>query len=250
MFRQILKQNGLILAGVMLVVMSLAGIIQNRGSAESLDESTPAGPLIYPTVITLAPPRRATETPQVQKNSASPSPVQDGGTYLVPLSPRAKSTVQPEPFIPDRIKVPAIGLDAPVVLTAFRLVNLGGKIFEQWQAPMYFAAGWLPTSAGLGVPGNTVLDGHHNVYGKVFERLIDLNPGDSIQLSSGNTVFQYIIIDKQILPEKDEPLSVRLENAHWLLPSDDERLTLVTCWPSWSNTHRLFIVAKPIQGGK
>ena len=38
---------------------------------------------------------------------------------------------------------------------------------------------------------------------------------------------------------------VRLANARWIQPSEDERLTLITCWPYESNTHRLIIVALP-----
>lgn len=40
-------------------------------------------------------------------------------------------------------------------------------------------------------------------------------------------------------------VDVRMDNARWILPSTDERLTLVTCWPAKSNTHRLIIVASP-----
>ena len=40
--------------------------------------------------------------------------------------------------------------------------------------------------------------------------------------------------------------AVRRANAQWIAPTDDERLTLVTCWPYISNTHRLIIVAKPV----
>jgi sortase A len=49
-----------------------------------------------------------------------------------------------------------------------------------------------------------------------------------------------------ILPEKYEQLDVRMNNAQWILPSVDERLTLISCWPYESNTHRLIIVARPI----
>jgi sortase A len=37
----------------------------------------------------------------------------------------------------------------------------------------------------------------------------------------------------------------RLANALWIMPSKDERLTLITCYPYDSNTHRLIIVARP-----
>ena len=33
-------------------------------------------------------------------------------------------------------------------------------------------------------------------------------------------------------------------------PTTDERITLITCWPYTSNTHRLIIVAKPIEPEK
>jgi sortase A len=42
-------------------------------------------------------------------------------------------------------------------------------------------------------------------------------------------------------------LEIRMANAEWLGGTDDERLTLVTCWPQKSNTHRLIIVARPYQ---
>jgi sortase A len=53
------------------------------------------------------------------------------------------------------------------------------------------------------------------------------------------------VSERHILPEKGQPLSVRLKNAAWIQPTTDERLTLVTCWPYTSNTHRLIIVARP-----
>jgi sortase A len=37
----------------------------------------------------------------------------------------------------------------------------------------------------------------------------------------------------------------RLENARWIGPFPDERLTLVTCWPYTNNTHRVIVIAKP-----
>jgi sortase A len=52
--------------------------------------------------------------------------------------------------------------------------------------------------------------------------------------------------EKLILKEKGEPPEVREQNTAWIAPTEDERLTMVTCWPYTNNTHRLVIVAKPI----
>jgi sortase A len=105
--------------------------------------------------------------------------------------------------------------------------------------------GWHKNSARLGEPGNTVFNGHHNVYGEVFVRLVDLKEGDLILILSETREYKYIITNKMILPELYEDLDVRMNNAQWILPSDDERVTLITCWPYEGNTHRVIIVAKP-----
>jgi len=161
-------------------------------------------------------------------------------------TPPGSENPSPQPLVPDRILIPAIGLDAPVVPSAYREIEIDGMLFQQWLAPKKFAAGWQSSSAPLGIPGNTILDGHHNVYGEVFGRLKDLLPGDLIHIFSGDTLIEYQVTNHMILLEKDQPLSVRLDNASWLQPTTDERLTLVTCWPPESNTHRVFVIARPL----
>jgi LPXTG-site transpeptidase (sortase) family protein len=41
------------------------------------------------------------------------------------------------------------------------------------------------------------------------------------------------------------PLDVRIQNNDYILPKEDERLTLVSCWPYETNSHRVIIVARP-----
>ncbi|HEX7555802.1 MAG TPA: sortase, partial [Leptolinea sp.] len=115
----------------------------------------------------------------------------------------------------------------------------------QWVAPNLFAAGWHGSSASLGEKGNTVINGHHNEYGKVFGKLIDLQLGETVYVYSDKKIFPFIISNKMILKEKGTDLQTRLANSSWIQPSNDERLTLITCWPPDNNTHRLIIVAVP-----
>jgi len=152
------------------------------------------------------------------------------------------------PNIPERLVIEKIGLDAPVELARSIEVSVEGKAAIQFLVPEEFAVGWHEHSAPLGVIGNTVISGHHNAFGEVFNGLVDLEVGDTFIIASGAKQFSYIIANKMILPEKDQPLSVRLENGRWILPSNDERVTLVTCWPARSNTHRLILVAVPASG--
>jgi sortase A len=186
----------------------------------------------------------------VSRNEAPLKPAREAGPSqqlknAEPLIPR--STPAPPPSeAPSRLVIPAIDLDAPVRLAETYFVEVRGESYQQWLAPNEFAAGWHADSARLGEPGNTVLNGHNNIYGEVFRDLTELSVGDTILVYGENTVYKYRITNYMILPEKYEQLDVRMNNAQWILPSQDERLTLITCWPYESNTHRLIIVAEPI----
>lgn len=148
---------------------------------------------------------------------------------------------------PVRIAIPAIELDAPVADIGAEPVVSNGQTYYQWLVPNDFLAGWHNNSARLGQPGNTVLNGHHNVYGEVFRDLIDLEEGDEIIMYDDDRQYTYLVTDIEILPERGQSLEVRLENAAWIAPTEDERLTLVTCWPYTDNSHRLIVVAIPVE---
>jgi LPXTG-site transpeptidase (sortase) family protein len=186
----------------------------------------------------------------LEEQQRTPVVEQEGFAPLfVPITSTTASettdSVSQKGYIPERIVAEKIGLDAPIIISPAINVTVDGQEVTQFLVPEEFAAGWQEGSAPLGVIGNTVLSGHHNAFGKVFEHLIDLEVGDEIILLSGTHEFYYVIVNKMILPEKDEQLDRRLENARWILRSDDERLTLVTCWPANSNSHRLILVAVP-----
>lgn len=159
------------------------------------------------------------------------------------LTPLGNTAILSE--IPLRLVIPDIELDAPIIPVEPEVINVWGMDFQQWASPDEYAAGWHDSSAKLGEAGNMVLNGHHNISGEVFRRLIELDQEDVIGIYSDQHLFMYKITNKMILPETYESLEVRLSNAQWILPSEDERLTLITCWPYESNTHRLVIVAKP-----
>jgi sortase A len=142
-----------------------------------------------------------------------------------------------------------LGLDAPVEAVGMVSSDAAPGVFE-WDVPGYRAAGWLNTSAPLGEPGNTVLDGHHNIQGEVFRDLWTLEAGDEVILSAGEQTRRYRVSEVLILPEKGQPIEVRLHNAGYIQPTADERLTLITCWPYNNNTHRTVVIALPEAAGK
>ncbi len=91
-----------------------------------------------------------------------------------------------------------------------------------------------------------MINAHHNVGGKVFERLVELKEGDVVILYAGERRFEYVITNRLIVPKRFVNSAQHAENARWIGRSDDERLTLVTCWPKESNTHRLILAAQPL----
>jgi sortase A len=135
-------------------------------------------------------------------------------------------------------------VDAPVVPIGWHIEEQDGQKVSVWDVPDN-AAGWHKTSAYPGSTGNIILNGHHNIRGEVFRYLIDLEPQARILLYVDDEVYYYSLTEKHLLKEKGEPAKVRYQNAQWIAPTKDERLTMVTCWPYTSNTHRLIIVARP-----
>lgn len=182
-------------------------------------------------------------TPTSASSPATPTPVPPTSTPG-PTSPVPSIRPAPATAPPDRIVIPAIGLDAPVVLVGWKTVEENGQTFTEWEVADY-AAGWHKTSAYPGHVGNTVIAGHHNIRGEVFRYVVNLEPGAIVDLYVGPTLYRYVVTEKYILKEKGMPPEVRQENARWIAPTDDERLTLVTCWPYTNNTHRVVVVAKP-----
>jgi len=148
---------------------------------------------------------------------------------------------------PIRIRISQIDVDAPVSPIGLQSVQFEDNTYFQWMVPSEYKVGWHNTSARLGEIGNTVLNGHHNIHGEVFRDLVDLQEGDQIMIDDTETTFTYEVTEVLILNERDQPLAVRQENAKWIGPTEDERITLITCWPYTDNTHRVIVVAHPIE---
>ena len=148
------------------------------------------------------------------------------------------STVDSAP--PTRLVIPSIDLDAAITPAGW--ISSGKNSY--WEVP-HNAVGWHDDSAIPGYQGNVVLSGHQNIDGKVFRNLKDVSVGDSLTVYAGDQAFEYQVTQRLILLEAFQPLETRLSNARWIGPFPDKRVTLVTCHPSWTNTHRLIVIAKP-----
>jgi sortase A len=120
------------------------------------------------------------------------------------------------------IDIPSIKLRSPIV-EGVALSNLEVGI------------GHFPGTPGIGKTGNSVFAGHRSyTFGSFFNRLDELKNGDSIYLQNMKSRFEYIVYDKSLVLPED--ISV-LDNT------EKQIITLITCHPIYSATHRLIIRA-------
>ncbi len=158
--------------------------------------------------------------------------------------PRTR-TIAVQQRLPDRLQLPAIELDIPVVELGWSTrTGIEGQVFSEWDVAD-FAAGWHKNSARPIEGGNVVLSGHNNIKGAVFRELDQLERGDRARLYVGDLVYEYIVDQVLIVPETKATPEQRRANAAWIEPTADNRLTLVSCWPRDDNTHRIIVVAHP-----
>jgi LPXTG-site transpeptidase (sortase) family protein len=148
---------------------------------------------------------------------------------------------------PTAIVIPKINVDADVVEVGFEMKEENGETVTLWEVAD-FAAGFHRGSAYPGHPGNIVIAGHNNIRGRVFRHLLDLIPGDDVYLYVGRQEYHYQVEQRLLIKEKGVPWEVRLENAQWLQPTREERLTLVSCWPFIDPDHRVIVTARPVYG--
>ncbi len=260
-----LSQGMLIVGGLMLLAGLALGIWQHvtappppeitEAGAVVLAETAPILPTPSPTP---SPSPSPTPTDEPNPDATPTRPLPSGKDTPLPPSPTptlppptitplpTQTPIPPATTPPTRVAAPSIDLDAVVVPMSWEMVDRNGAMVSEWVVPAN-AAGWHMNSALPGHGENVVISGHHNIEGKVFRYVVDLHVGDDILLYVGDTVYPYTVNAKFILKESGMPLHIRKLNAQWILPTGDERLTLVTCWPyEWpGNSHRVIVVAHP-----
>jgi sortase A len=185
------------------------------------------------------------EDAPVQEAARSDDPemtVIEGEGPAAPVAPASFSHIVGQSQTPTRLTIPAIELDTPVVELGWSTKeDEAGNIFSEWNVAEY-AAGWHLNSATLGDGGNVVMSGHNNIAGAVFRELDQLKQGNEMFVYAGNTRHTYVIEKVLIVPDKLATPEQRRENAKWIGDFDDDRLTLVSCWPRDDNTHRIIVV--------
>lgn len=247
---------GLLLVGIVLGYLGLAPHIDALLHAP--DVAPVVTVVVTPTpevIVPLLPfqeeaPSRDVVVPEIALPSeTTPLPTITYVPYTHPedANPVITYTLPDEGVVPVRLFIPDIDLEAPIVPIGWKYIQIGDATQPIWDVPNRRVAGWHETSAKIGVPGNTVLNGHNTSYGEVFRYLYKLDVGATILIEAEDgATYTYTITEKLLLPEARQPVEVRIQNAQYVLPTADERLTLVTCHPYGSLAYRLLIIAHPV----
>jgi len=186
-------------------------------------------------------------TPTARPTATSTATATPAPTSTSTASPTATSTPYPRAYsAPTALRIPRIDVDAGIVEVGLTTKEENGEVVTIWEVAK-FAAGFHRGSAYPGHPGNTVLSGHvrSRESGNVFLRLSELEPGDDVYLYADGQEFRYVVTQQMLLKDKGVSEENRQENARWIQPTDDERLTLISCWPPVKPDHRVVVIACP-----
>ena len=126
-----------------------------------------------------------------------------------------------------RIKIPSISCD---------LILSEGAGKEE----MKFGAGHVLGTVYPGQKGNCAVAAHRNdSFGTYFSRLGEIHEGDTVSFEFGTSKYSYRVYEIFVVTPDD--ISV-------LEPIDDKStVTLISCHPKGSNTHRLIVRGELIE---
>jgi sortase (surface protein transpeptidase) len=183
-------------------------------------------------------------------SAATPALTPSANATPVSLSEAEISEVDPlaldQTTGPVRLQIPAIELDVPVIAMGWRVDMVDGTRTTVWDVPQE-EAGWHINSAGAGGAGNTIISGRQVGGAAVFAPLAlgTVAAGQEVFLTDGDGImFVYRIREVTApVPVTGATPEEAAAAAAFFAPADAAQLTLVTGWPEFTTTHRVFAVA-------
>ena len=153
----------------------------------------------------------------------------------------------PQSLPPVHLAIPAIGLDAPVTTMGWEVTTINDEQTTHWVVPTE-SIGWHVNSAGAGAAGRVVLSGHQVAGSAPLALLAQgaVEPGQEILLTDeAGVVFVYRVVEvTDPIPLTGASAEEEAQAESYAAPSDQALLTLITGWPDFTTTHRVFAVAE------
>ena len=208
-------------------------------------EAAPAATQILPTPVVRVTHAATSTTAPTPTTLATPTPL-----AKIPIPKSDIAQLANDLYgsrVIEQISIPALNVESRVVPVGWRVNfsdNFQSGEFE-WDSPDS-NVGWIITSALPDETGNVVLYGHNNLYGKIFENLADLAQGDRVYLQTGNQRWEYKVRNILLLPVIGASREQLKNYQKYLQPTQDARVTLISCWPPISNTHRVVVIGQRV----
>lgn len=119
-------------------------------------------------------------------------------------------------------------------------MNLQQKIYEGGEETLNKGIWHMPNNGSPTNGGNTVLSGHRFTYGgpAVLYHMDKVKKGDKIVIFWKQKKYEYKVSDILVV----EPTRVEIQE-----PTEEPMLTIYTCTPLVTASHRLVIQAKPVE---
>ena len=228
--------------------LSVDGQATATGATSSGQSATPIPTSQPATLISSHTPFPTASPRPIPTPTETPAPTITAMPTASPLPPSPTPAVTTV-YTPSRIIIPSVNIDGSIVPAGLEIDETAGVPQSARVVPEATRAGWHDTSAPLGVPGNTVINGHNWPENGIFRELYKVEPGALVMLYSGEKVFGYEVVEAIIVQEAGQPIEVRQANASRLMPTDDERVTIITCHPYGGTRDRLIVTAKPVADG-
>lgn len=160
-------------------------------------------------------------------------------TEIAPLPPE-------EATMPTELQLPALDLTLPVVPMEWTIATVDGERTTKWIVPDA-AVGWHVNSAGAGAAGTTLLSAHQAQGDALFKPLAlgEVEVGQEVLLVDEDGVaFVYRITALSDPLPVSNPSEAEAKAVQDLIaPALDGRLVLITGWPDFTTTHRVFASA-------
>ena len=141
--------------------------------------------------------------------------------------------IQPVINRPPQTSETALALIVP------KLDNLNGTIVQgvDWEA-LKQGVGQVPNGVNPGDDyGNVSLAAHNDIYGKLFQHLDQLQPGDTFQIQTRTNVYTYSVTEQRIVAPNEVDV---------LEPRQGATATLISCYPYQVDDQRIVIFADRI----
>jgi sortase A len=100
--------------------------------------------------------------------------------------------------------------------------------------------GHYPDTAMPGRVGNFGVAGHRATNGEPFAHLDALRPGDAVEVETADALYTYRVKRSEITTPQDVDVVAPVPGEPGAEPTR-KRITLTTCHPRWSSTHRLIV---------